>query len=705
MTDIAVIACDSAGRVTQANEHAVSLFGYPQSELIGLSIQELVPPRFRERHREHLQAFLEGPLSAVSMGDRRPVFGYRRDGSEFPAEASISKFREGDQWVLVVSLRDISERQQANAELVWRANHDPLTGLPNRALLRDRLANALQRNHLQDYAVALLFIDLDGFKRINDSYGHEAGDAILMEARRRLMDSVRPGDTVARLGGDEFVVLCEQFADLEAIGTLAERLNGVMREPFPLADQEVFVTASIGVSLGHGDSQSAEELLRDADAAMYQVKERGRDGWQVFSGDLYDKAQRRLELASGLRTAVEDGTLSVHLQPIVGAQDGVIRGAEVLLRWSLNDQPVSPADFIPVSEATGSILPIGEWVFAQTCRVAAQLADLWRENAPYLSVNVSHRQLSDPDLTEQFARILAKSGAAPERIILELTESTVMSDTPAGLDTINRLAGLGLGIAVDDFGTGYSSLSQLLRLPVSTLKVDREFVDGIQGNTEHYAIVDAVLRMTRVLRLQVVAEGVENHGQAQLLREMGSEFLQGFHFHRPLPEAQFIALLERNRNRPLAPVEPLWYTIYASTASGTLDRRQLVELLHQARQRNAELGLTGCLLYLDGAFIQMLEGSEEALAPVMASIRRDERHHELRDIASGRTPTRLFRSWRMGFYDLAAQDLPADLGEVQSGRETIARLAQDPWLCYNLMRLISLGMSEDRPPAGSSSTS
>ena len=318
----------------------------------------------------------------------------------------------------------------------------------------------------------------------------------------------------------------------------------------------------------------------------------------------------------------------------MGAQDGLVRGAEVLLRWSLNDQPVSPAEFIPVAEATGSILAIGEWVFAQACRVAAQLTDLWQEHAPYVSVNVSHRQLADPGLTDQFARIMAESGAAPERIILELTESTVMSDTPAGLDTISRLAGLGLGIAVDDFGTGYSSLSQLLRLPVSTLKVDREFVDGIQGNTEHYAIVDAVIRMARVLRLKVVAEGVENQGQAQLLREMGSEFLQGFHFHRPLPEAQFSALLEHNRNRPLAPVEPLRYTIYASTASGTLDRRQLVELLHQARRRNAELGLTGCLLYLDGAFIQMLEGSEEALEPVMASIRRDERHHELRDIGS-----------------------------------------------------------------------
>ncbi|MDP3137838.1 MAG: diguanylate cyclase, partial [Burkholderiaceae bacterium] len=396
--------------------------------------------------------------------------GYRKDGSFFPLEASIAKFGDGDNLVLVVTLRDITERKRAEEDLTRRATHDTLTGLPNRALIRERLTHALQHSRRSGMNLALLFVDLDGFKLINDTHGHEAGDELLKTVASRLIEQVRPGDTVARLAGDEFVVLCEQVEQPISMSVLAARINDVLRQPVVFQGADLFVTGSIGVAIGNGSTHSADDLLRYADTAMYAAKESGRDGWQFFSDNLQEQAQQRLTITNGLRLAIERHEFSTRFQPIVTAETGRITGAELLLRWKPASGEVSPAVFIPIAELTGAIVPIGLWVFREACQAEAEWRQRWGKEAPYVSVNVSARQLNEASLVEEFSAILQETGADPARLLLEITETSLMADVETNLRILRRLADLGLRVAVDDFGTGYSSLAQLTRLPVNVLK-------------------------------------------------------------------------------------------------------------------------------------------------------------------------------------------------------------------------------------------
>jgi len=378
-----------------------------------------------------------------------------------------------------------------------RATHDALTGLPNRALIRERLANALQRSRRSGLLVALLFVDLDGFKLINDTHGHEAGDFLLKTVASRLIEQVRTGDTVARLAGDEFVVLCEQVEQPDTISVLAERINDTLRLPVEFAGTPLFVTASIGVAIGNGSTHAADDLLRYADTAMYAVKAKGRDGWQFFSESLQDQARQRLVITNGLRTAIDNNELSPRFQPLVAAESGRIVGAELLLRWQPVSGEVSPAVFIPIAEMTGSIGAIGAWVFRQACLAEAAWRQRWGAQAPYISVNVSARQLDDETLADNFAAMLAETGANPAQLLLDLTETSLMADVETNLRVLRRLADLGLRVAVDDFGTGYSSLAQLTRLPVDVLKIDRAFVDGIDKSAESRAVIRAIIGLGR----------------------------------------------------------------------------------------------------------------------------------------------------------------------------------------------------------------
>ncbi|WP_255211008.1 putative bifunctional diguanylate cyclase/phosphodiesterase, partial [Methylogaea oryzae] len=331
--DMAIVATDARGRISEANRSACLMFGYAADELEGMLVHDLLPPHFRRKHAELFQRFVDGEETERRMASRGEVTGYRKDGTFFPLEASIAKFREEGNWSLVVTMRDITDRKKAEDELLWRATHDPLTGLPNRALIRERLASALQRSRRQKLSVALLFVDLDGFKLVNDTHGHEAGDVLLKGVAQRLMEQVRPGDTVARLAGDEFVVLCEQVEHAAAVSSLAQRINAALRDPIDFGDLPLTVTASIGIAVGHGTTHSADDLLRSADTAMYAVKEKGRDGWQFFSDSLQDQARQRLVITQGLRLAIANNELSPRFQPIVAAGSGRIVGAELLLRW------------------------------------------------------------------------------------------------------------------------------------------------------------------------------------------------------------------------------------------------------------------------------------------------------------------------------------------------------------------------------------
>lgn len=546
--DISIIAINEQGKIIQANNAASYLFGYDLDEMEGLDVNQLVPPYFREEHKTHIARFLQSDIANISMGKRGEVHGYRKDGSEFPAEASIAKFKEKDGWVMVATMRDISDRKDREEELVWQATHDALTRLPNRSMIQDRLTNALRRSERTGEDVAIIFVDLDAFKMINDSYGHNVGDNLLCAIGERLVDVVRPGDTVARFGGDEFVILCERIGDLDAIASIAERISEAMRKPLKLEGIQLYATASLGVAIGNGKTHKADELLRNADAAMYLAKDQGRDGWKIFDFDVHKKAKEHMVIANGLRTAVSNNELKVVFQPIVELNSREIVGAEMLLRWYPSETSVSPGQFIPIAEANGTILPIGAWVYEQACLAQRELDRLPQRQRPkYLSVNVSARQLNSPALVATFEAILRQTGADPSRIVLEITETALMSDAEANFEVLEKLSGMGHKIAVDDFGTGYSSLSRLVQMPVNILKVDRAFIDGVDRTEKARALVRAIISMSRALDLKVIAEGMETKGELDVLDQLGCDSVQGYYFYRPMPINEFVELVTNDK--------------------------------------------------------------------------------------------------------------------------------------------------------------
>ena len=543
--DVSIIAINEHGTIIQANHAACELFGYSLAELEGLEVHQLVPPYFREEHKTHLARFLKSDIANISMGSRGEIHGYRKDGSEFPAEASIAKFHEKDGWVMVATMRDISTRKIREEELLWQATHDDLTHLPNRSMMLDRLTNALYRSQRSDEDIALIFVDLDGFKMINDSYGHTVGDNLLIAISERLVDVVRPGDTVARFGGDEFVILCERIQDRNTIAAIAERIVMAMRKPVRLEDIELYATASLGVAIGNGQINQPDELLRNADAAMYLAKDQGRDGWKIFDFDIHKQAKERLVIANGLRTAVSNNEFKVMFQPIVDLKSRKIAGAEMLLRWYPSDTPIPPDKFIPIAETNGTIIPIGAWVYEQACLAQRELDQLPTHLRPqYLSVNVSASQLNSPALVATFKAILLQTGADPNRIVVEVTETALMTDADANLAVLSQLAELGHKVAVDDFGTGYSSLSRLVQMPVNILKVDRAFIDGIDRTERGRDLVAAIISMSRALGLKVIAEGMETKEELGVLDALGCDNVQGYYFYRPMPLDEFATVLK-----------------------------------------------------------------------------------------------------------------------------------------------------------------
>lgn len=542
--DVSIIAINEHGTIIQANHAAGDLFGYPLAELNGLEVHQLVPPYFRAEHKTHIARFLKSDIANISMGSRGEIHGYRKDGSEFPAEASIAKFHEKDGWVMVVTMRDISARKVREEELLWHATHDSLTHLPNRSMMQERLKNTLQRSERRGEDVALIFIDLDGFKMINDSYGHTVGDNLLIAIGERLVDVVRPGDTVARFGGDEFVILCERIQDVDAIAVIAERIVEAMRKPLHLDEIELYATVSLGVAVGNGKTHQPEELLRNADAAMYMAKEQGRDGWKIFDYNIHKQAKEHLVIANGLRTAVSNNEFKVLFQPIVELKSRKIVGAEMLLRWHPSDTPIGPDKFIPIAESNGSIIPIGAWVFEQACLAQREFDQLPESLRPqYLSVNVSARQLNSPALVATFKAILLQTGADPSRIVIEVTETALMTDADGNVTVLDLLAGLGHKIAVDDFGTGYSSLSRLVQMPVNILKVDRAFIDKVDQTEKGRALVKAIISMSCALGLKVIAEGVETQAELDVLDDLDCNNVQGYYFYRPMPLDAFVTVL------------------------------------------------------------------------------------------------------------------------------------------------------------------
>jgi len=449
---------------------------------------------------------------------------------------------------MIGQIEDITERKAIGERLVHQAIHDPLTGLPNRLLFMDRLRDLMARGQRRKHRVAVLFVDLDHFKVINDSLGHEAGDQLLLAVGHRLRRMLRPTDTVARFGGDEFTILCPDVDDPESVTRLAERVLDEIARPVWLVDGEVFATASIGIacSLQRADApESPETLVRDADAAMYRAKELGRRRAEFFDQRLRARTVEHLHIGNDLHRALERSEFELHYQPILELEMGRVSGFEALCRWRHPDRGLTgPVDFIGLAEETGLIVPLGAWVLETAC---AQLA-AWQAERPddehplTVSANVSPRQLAEPSFPDQIRDVIHQSGIRPGSLWLEITETALMHDTESATSALRALRGLGVHLAVDDFGTGYSSLSHLKRFPIEALKIDQSFIRGLNRDGEDAAIVTAVVSLAHALGLTSTAEGVETPEQLADLRTLGCEYAQGNLFAEPMPASMVSSL-------------------------------------------------------------------------------------------------------------------------------------------------------------------
>lgn len=432
--------------------------------------------------------------------------------------------------------RHTAEREYDQARLNYLAQFDPLTGLANRSLLWDRLDHAISRARREGQIVALMFVDLDHFKSVNDQFGHAAGDTLLRQVADRIQGVVRESDTVARLGGDEFTVILEGMHRPENAGTVADKILADVAAPYRIAGREMFMTASIGIVIYPLDGDEVDDLVRDADLAMYAAKDAGRNNYQFFTPELRAQTTQRLYLIDGLRRALADQDgLHLAYQPKFDLPSGDVVGVEALLRWEHPEMGmVSPSRFIPLAEETDLIIPLGRWVIENAC---AQAARWYRSGLDQLrvSVNVSSRQFHYGDLVETVQTALDRSSLDPDQLELELTEGTLIDDVELARRTLERLRKVGVRVSVDDFGTGYSSLSYLKQFPIDALKIDRSFIDGITDSADDAAISTAIIRMGHSLRLQVVAEGVETEGQLEVLRGLGCDVVQGFLLGRPTP--------------------------------------------------------------------------------------------------------------------------------------------------------------------------
>jgi diguanylate cyclase (GGDEF)-like protein/PAS domain S-box-containing protein len=539
---IIVIRPDATVRFVSPS--ATRVFGYDPAAMVRQSLTDLLHPEDRERASIFFRDATQTPgvTGPVEWRFRQP------DGSWLNAEILATNLLH-DTTVkgIVLNTRDVSERRRLEEQLIHQAFHDPLTGLANRALFRDRVSHALALAQRRGSPVTVLFLDLDDFKTVNDSLGHAEGDRLLIAAAERFLACARSADTVARLGGDEFAILIEGADGREG---LPERLSAAMSHPFSLSGNQVRVTASIGVASA-GTDDTADDLLRNADMAMYAAKRRGKGRSATYESKMYADIRERLDLEAALRAAIEGNQLTLFYQPIVALQTGAIYGVEALLRW---EHPqfgrLLPQHFVPLAEETGLIVQLGAWVLGEACRQVHEWRQKFADLPLAISVNISGRQLQGTGLTEALRQTLHSSGVEPSTVVLEITESVLMQQTDAVLERLQQLKGLGVRLAIDDFGTGYSSLSYLQRFPIDILKIAKPFVEEVGQGADRSALARAIIGLGDTLRLRTIAEGIERAEQRAALLELGCALGQGHHFWPALtaPAVEELLAAERKPN-------------------------------------------------------------------------------------------------------------------------------------------------------------
>jgi diguanylate cyclase (GGDEF)-like protein/PAS domain S-box-containing protein len=535
---------DLNGNFTFYNDSMSRLIGCTKEELLGMNHRQFTN---EETAKEVFHAFNK----VYNTGEPSKGLDWqiiRKNGGEGYIEASVTlqKDSSGKPTGFKGMIRDITERKRTEQQINYMATHDALTGLPNRLTFNQLLNQAIRSAQRHKRQLAVFFIDLDRFKTINDSLGHEAGDRMLKEMARRFKRSLRADDVVGRLGGDEFVILTEEVDELSQIASVAHKILSNVIKPMVLQGEECRVTASIGISIYPRDGLDEQTLIKNADMAMYFAKEEGRNNYQFYSKDIQSQSNKRFSMETNLRRALERNELSLEYQAKVDFKTGLITGAEALLRW---DNPslgsITPTQFIPVAEETGLIVPIGRWVMRTAC---TQNVAWQRQGLPpvCMAVNLSLRQLMDDNLLEDIKAALVDSGMAPNLLELEITESMVMHNPQRLIALLTDIKKLGVRLAIDDFGTGYSSLAQLKHFPIDTLKVDRSFIRNLPEDSENQAITEAIITMGKTLKLTVVAEGVETQEQKDFLREHVCDEMQGFYFSKPIAPDKFADLLRKN---------------------------------------------------------------------------------------------------------------------------------------------------------------
>jgi diguanylate cyclase (GGDEF)-like protein/PAS domain S-box-containing protein len=534
----AIILTDFQGNIISWNDSAETIFGYSRSEASERSLSDLFPNGYGEFSGEKgIKPFIASEL-LQSNSKAIELKGIKKGGEEFPLEISLSSWETLDGVFYSGIIRDITDRKSLEHQLTHQALHDPLTKLANRILFRDRVEHALAKIRRSKTTVAVLFLDLDNFKTVNDSLGHARGDMLLVAVAERLRSCLRSTDTPARLGGDEFAILIEDANHPEDAIFVVERITEILLDPFQIEGTEVFVQASIGIAASVTGTENPEELLRNADVAMYKAKGLGKGRYIFFEKEMRDALMERIKLESDLRTAVENREFELNYQPIVELETNRLTGMEALVRWNHPKHGlILPDKFIPIAEDANLIVPIGSWVLEEACRQASRwISQYGGETDLSITVNLSIRQFQQSELVKIVAETLERSALPPQCLILEITETLMIQNTEAMIEKLQALKDLGIKLAIDDFGTGYSSLSYLHRFPIDILKIDKSFIEKINQGKEGRAVARAIIMMGDSLNLRVIAEGVENAEQIAALKYLGCESGQGYFFSKPLTE-------------------------------------------------------------------------------------------------------------------------------------------------------------------------